>query len=216
MKKHIMIATASVFAQLALAGAAHAALVDVTGNSVNANPAVCANVASTGDCTASSQQTVNTTAAPASAGPAATVGGNTVNVNPAICANVLSAGNCTSTAQQTVTSVAAPVVPTTGGGLPGLVGTVANVSGNSVNVNPAICANVLSAGNCVATAVQTVTNSLVGGLGGGVLAAAQSPLGLGGSLPDTGSAGWSLLLSILGAAGSAIYAARRNLAFANR
>jgi hypothetical protein len=85
-----------------------------------------------------------------------------------------------------------------------------SLSGNSVNVNPAVCANVLSSGNCSATATQTVNTTVGGsggttggGLGGGIVqalasgaqTAAITPLPS--ALPRTG-AGYLLYLLTFG------------------
>src|SRR5688572_1167466 len=100
------------------------------------------------------------------------VSGNQVSANPAVCANVLSSGACTATATQNSTNTSGVGANTGDNGVAN-GNSLVNVSGNQVNVNPAVCANVLSDGNCEASADQTTNNtSTVGsGTGGGVLGA---------------------------------------------
>jgi hypothetical protein len=166
-------------------------------NTVNVSPAVCANIASSGNCSATSTTTTNNTAS--SSEGTLSIGNNTTNLTPAICANVLSDGDCTATSTTDTTN---SITPTTGGPL--------LVSNNTVNVSPAICLNVLSNGSCAATVTTTTTNNPPGvtphptpigtPLHGSVLGAA---FGGKGSLPRTGGL---LLLELLASALLATFA----------
>jgi hypothetical protein len=200
-------------------------LLNIGGNQVNANLPICANVLSSGACQATGTQTAANTGGSSNNNGLVNVTGNQVNAQAPICANVISSASCQTTGTQTATNSG---TGTTGnGGSLGNNGLV-NVSGNQVNANLPICANVLSSGACQATGTQTTTNGGNPGTGGGCLTncgggtvttttgvgggslpqAIQEAAGMGGGvLPRTGSLGWiTLMISLLGslAAGAAV------------
>jgi len=120
-------------------------------------------------------------------------------------------GSLTGTVNNAVTTVGGVVNNTvnsaTNGGLVNV-----GVNGNSVNVNPAVCANTLSSGNCTATATQTVTQTVTSqgepGRGGGTVAALGNTVAgtitpAAAALPRTGAEYMLFLLSFGGALAAA-------------
>lgn len=204
---------------LALPSVASAdSLINIGGNTANVNPAICANVISTGGCTTASTSTTTPTTG-SSGNSLVNVSGNNVNVNPAVCVNALTNANCTassgaSTTPVTTGGVLGAVTTVTNGLLVSTGGGLINVTGNAVNVNPAVCANVLATGGCAST---TTTTPGCTNCGGGVLGASTETPNVGGSvlgavtaLPKTGSASWLVLvLSAMGAGASAVFASRK-------
>lgn len=215
MRVRVKLLTGLAALALAIPAAASAdSLVNLSGNGVQVNPAVCANVLSTGGCTSSATGTVTPTGT-TGGNSLVNVSGNAVQVNPAVCANVASNNTCSAAAGGTVTPTV--TTPTTTGGVLGTAttgGPLVNLTGNAVQVNPAVCANILATSQC------TSTTTGGGGTGGGVLGASTdtpfaSVLGAsvgGGSLPKTGSLGWmALVISLIGSVATGALVSRLKL-----
>lgn len=197
-------------------GSGGGGLVNVSNTTANVNPAVCANVLANGNCAAATNATTTGADGGGLVGGLINIVGTTANVNPAVCANVLANANCAAATNATTTATGGVL---TGGPLLSGVGSLINLSGTTLNLNPALCANILSSGLCSATtnSVTTTTgdnpgrgggSAIAGGSGGGTVPTIAAAVGEAATaLPRTGSTYLAFLMSLIVAA--AAYRAAR-------